>query len=552
MLVSALPRDGVHLRDCTSSCLPFAACLLVGALCSAGGVGLVMRPCQAWLALTASASAAVLAPVRLSSVHTFLVVQAAASAYSFWGTLRAPGVPPASADVALCVIVTLIWAILTAVHCLHAHLARHPHACSSPRLAPLVLPCAWVTAWRVVGLSPIGQFANPAATQVSFHAFAQLAAVGGLDVMAWLMAYVASITSMALRSAAFPGLDYNDSAAWHNRRRWRRTLAAHAAACAFLMAACLGFGHLRMRAALAHEAALLESNAALHVTCLLRVSDTTVSYAVPSEEALWNATVAAVAASPAHSLVLWSEAALNLHSPAVEADTLTRAASIAASGPAFLGLSYYVHYGPQASSKASSDDYWDSSDRIHTVFALFAPGTGRMVTRYIKAHPVPLADYHVVAGPAVAPLVHDTPWGPTSVGICFDEDFPDFVRQATGAALIMQPAQTWGSHAFGRRHFLGNSLRAVENGATLVRCGSDGYSGGVSPTGVLHGHGYTGHEGSWSFTVPWPADTRTDTVFASFGGWLFGWGCVAFTAASCAATLGRRRPAHTHSIADSV
>ena len=507
-----------------------------------------MRPCQAWLALTASASAAVLAPVRLGSVHTFLVVQAAASTYSFWGTLRAPGVPPATADVALCIIVSLIWVILSAVHSAHAHLARHPGACSSPWLAPLVLPCAWVTAWRVVGLSPIGQFANPAATQVSFHAFAQLASVGGLDVMAWLMAYVASISSMALRSAAFSRLDGIDSAAGHSQRRWRRTLGAHAAACALLLATGLSFGHGRMRAALVHEAALLERGAALHVTCLLRVSDTTVSYAVAPEEALWNATAAAVAASPAQGLVMWTEAALNLHSPADETVALTRAASIAASGPAFLAVSYYVHYGPHS----GSDDYYaDSDDRIHTMFALFAPGTGRMVIRYIKAHPVPLADYHVVAGPSNAPLERDTPWGPTTVDICFDADFPDFVRQATGAALIMQPAQTWGAPAFGRRHFLGNSLRAIENGATLVRCGSDGYSGGVSPSGALHGPGHTGHAGTWTFTVPWPADTRADTVFAA-GGWLFGWACLAFTAAACAAAVGRHRQAHTHSPADAV
>jgi apolipoprotein N-acyltransferase len=494
-----------------------------------------MRPCQAWLALTASAFAAVLAPVRLSSVHTFLVVQATASTYSFWGTLRAPGVPPASADFALCIIVTCIWVILSAVHSAHAHLARHPGVCSSPWLAPLVLPCAWVTAWRVVGLSPIGQFANPAATQVSFHAFAQLASVGGLDVMAWLMAYVASISSMALHSARLGGN------AGPSRRRWRRTLGAHAAACALLMAAGLTFGHARMRAALVHEAALLERDAALHVTCLLRVSDTTASYPVAPEEALWNATAAAVVASPAQSLVLWSEAALNLHSPADEAVALTRAASIAASGHSFLGLSWYVHYGEHSSG---SDDYYaDIDDRIHTMFALFAPGTGRMVIRYIKAHPVPLADYHVVAGPAVAPLERDIPWGPTTVDICFDADFPDFVRQARGAALIMQPAQTWGEPAFGRRHFLGNSLRAIENGATLVRCGSDGFSGGVSPSGTLHGPGHTGHDGSYTFTVPWPADTQADTVFAA-GGWLFGWACAAFTAAACAAAVGRHRQSY--------
>lgn len=86
----------------------------------------------------------------------------------------------------------------------------------------------------------------------------------------------------------------------------------------------------------------------------------------------------------------------------------------------------------------------------------------------LQAHPVPFIERDVVPGKAKMPTA-DAPFGKLAGGICFDFDFPDFIRQAgwKNASILLQPSWTWGP--MGQRHFVVNALRAVENGATLFR-----------------------------------------------------------------------------------
>jgi len=335
------------------------------------------------------------------------------------------------------------------------------------------------------------------------------------------MAYAASVFSLLLREALC-WLDSGGGRVYDRfaRRQWRSVLSIHAALFAVLMATALIYGHNRVHSLAHQEAALLASDHSLHVTCLLRVSDPSAASTSWTEDALWAATENAMAASPHNGLVLWSEAALSTHSTSDEARALGLASAIARSGDSWLGISWMSHVGEVA----------------HTMFALLAPRSGRMLVRYTKAHPVPLADVDVEAGPTVLSYAQETPWGRSTVAICFDMDFPDFVRHAGSmhTALVVQPAQTWGTAAFGERHFQGNSLRAVETGATVVRCGSDGVSGGVAPSGQMFGKTTTENKGTLSYEVPWPQDARKDTVFATAGGWLFGWACVAVTTTATA------------------
>ena len=84
--------------------------------------------------------------------------------------------------------------------------------------------------------------------------------------------------------------------------------------------------------------------------------------------------------------------------------------------------------------------------------------------------------------------------------------------------LLLQPSWTWGP--IGPRHFAANALRAVENGATYVRCGSDGVSGVVGPYyNILHKQFTRPTAQTLVFEFPQPR--HVFTLYAQGYGWLF-------------------------------
>jgi apolipoprotein N-acyltransferase len=74
----------------------------------------------------------------------------------------------------------------------------------------------------------------------------------------------------------------------------------------------------------------------------------------------------------------------------------------------------------------------------------------------------------------------------------FDMDYPSLIRAAgrEKVDLMIQSCWTWG--AFGARHAVGDAMRAVENGFTLLRCSSDGVTAVYSPQGETIARTYTG------------------------------------------------------------
>ena len=120
-------------------------------------------------------------------------------------------------------------------------------------------------------------------------------------------------------------------------------------------------------------------------------------------------------------------------------------------------------------------------------FALLRPGRGAVnasahgavAFRHVKRHPVPVVEAGFAAGRGPLQFEDDAPWGRTAAAICFDADFPALLRSAGGrdVSLLIQTSQTWGGRWFRERHAHGNALHAVENGYTLLRCGSDGVMG---------------------------------------------------------------------------
>jgi apolipoprotein N-acyltransferase len=71
--------------------------------------------------------------------------------------------------------------------------------------------------------------------------------------------------------------------------------------------------------------------------------------------------------------------------------------------------------------------------------------------------------------------------------ICYDGDFPEFIRQAGigGADLLIIPANDWKDIKY--LHFQMQVFRAIENGVPLVRAAASGVSAAVDNWGRVRG-----------------------------------------------------------------
>jgi predicted amidohydrolase len=183
---------------------------------------------------------------------------------------------------------------------------------------------------------------------------------------------------------------------------------------------------------------------------------------------------------------------------------------------------------------------------------------GQSIMRYDKNRPVPVMETpYVAAGnepprptevvftpfmPSTTAIATGT-WqeeedeqmqsGRTSVtirvaaAICFDFDFPDVLRHARTADLVIGPSNYWSS--LGRNLWSDNMYRAIESGFTLVKCARNGISGAVDPLGrtlaaipTLAGDTYTAQV---------PVQPGVSTIYAHYGGYRFGWACVGLSVA---------------------
>jgi len=85
-----------------------------------------------------------------------------------------------------------------------------------------------------------------------------------------------------------------------------------------------------------------------------------------------------------------------------------------------------------------------------------------------------------VAGDGRLPSA-STPAGRVTTAICFDLDFPGFLRQAAGADLLLVPSDDWSEIA--RVHAAMAAFRAVELGVPIARSTSAGISQAVDAYG---------------------------------------------------------------------
>jgi apolipoprotein N-acyltransferase len=156
--------------------------------------------------------------------------------------------------------------------------------------------------------------------------------------------------------------------------------------------------------------------------------------------------------------------------------------------------------------------------------------SGSVAISYRKSHPVPGWEAGIMQrGDGRVPVV-STDLGRLSTLICFDADFPEFVRQvAAGRAdLLVVPANDWPE--IKALHFQMHVFRAIETGMPLLRAGSAGISGAVDPWGRVLGTADYFAAGDRTFTAQLPVGS-VRTLYARIGD-AFAWLCMIATAAA--------------------
>ena len=131
--------------------------------------------------------------------------------------------------------------------------------------------------------------------------------------------------------------------------------------------------------------------------------------------------------------------------------------------------------------------------------------------------------------------VSDTPIGRVAAAICFEMDFPHLIRQAGAgrADLLLAPSNDWKDIKDIHRAMA--VFRAVENGVSLVRATSSGFSTAVDRVGRVYGLGDDRLPNGRVMVATLPIG-GVRTIYSRAGDF-FGWLCVAGLGALIAAAL---------------
>lgn len=150
---------------------------------------------------------------------------------------------------------------------------------------------------------------------------------------------------------------------------------------------------------------------------------------------------------------------------------------------------------------------------------------GRIIMSYLKSHPVAGWEAGIMkVGNGRVPVVA-TKDGRIATAICYDADFPEFIRQAGqgSADLLIVPANEW--KEIKTIHVQMAAFRAIESGVPLVRPAASGISSAFDPWGRVLGVADFFATGDRTMTAQVPMG-GVATLYARVGD-LFAWLCVA-------------------------
>ena len=495
---SVLPRAWV-----TSAGASWLA-LALGCLVLPFAYGVDNVPCAAWLAPLFLLRFARTQRLWIS-MPVLLAVQMAAAAFQMRGMFPGDGVA--------------YWVTLTVT----AVPTLIPYAIDRAMLrrlsglaATLFFPLAYAAIDYLGSFSPYGSWGAVGYSQYGELALLQLAAVTGLWGVTFLIGWFAAVGNLIWESG------------------WKSRLGVRAGAAFLLILTLVLFGGgLRLTAFAPHSPtvriASLSAEPLADPPALERLVQGRATADDLEQIRAWAKDVDAdllrradLAARNGARIVFWAEgnaSVLKDDEPAL----LAGGSRLAARDGIYLGMALAV-WVPGAARVLENEIVMIEPD-------------GTIAWHYRKAHPVPGAEA-AMAAPSDGKLrVLDTPFGRLSAAICFDADFPQTLRQAGAlkADIVLNPSNEWA--AIDPWHTQMASLRAIEEGASIVHQASHGLSAAFD----YHGNRLAAVDYFRSADSTMIADVPTRgvrTLYSRLGDW-FAWACIAALLTLILTALGR-------------
>ncbi len=336
-------------------------------------------------------------------------------------------------------------------------------------LGTLVFPCATVSLEYASAFGMFGTWSSASSSQATVLSIVQLASLTGI----WGISFLVSWTVATLHWA------------WSRGFRWsetRRPVIAWGAVLVLVIA--FGQARLAWYQTLTPQtvvASVVAPEAIFSSDKVRSYLSATQSPAGPTDQQVsefqsvirrrldFLIGASQQAAGAGAKWIYWSEVAIATTKEGT-ADLDARASEFARNNSVFLGVAF-AEWEPEGG-------------RIHNLIRLWNPD-GQLAAEYAKVK-IPPGESSVPGSGDIPVVAHDG-YRVANV-ICFDTDFPSFIRQASKerADILVAPSNDWPAAAW--PHLAVASFRAVENGFSLVRATSQGISVALDPLGRTIAH----------------------------------------------------------------
>ena len=362
-------------------------------------------------------------------------------------------------------------------------------------MSTLVFPLIWCSLEFLTSLTPKGSWFSLAYTQAGNLILLQLASLTGIWGVSFVITWFASVVNWALT----------------HRFDWKKIRIGGVVFISALTSVIL-FGVFRINFSspgtqTVRTASIVNDrkiNTAL-AGCRWTDANSIQQYSSAVEENLLEKTKRA--AEGGAKIVVWQESAGFL--PRLEEEKLIqRASSLAAAKKIYLLMTLW----------SVPEDF---PARLVENKLIILDTTGRIQLTYLKSNPAPPEP--ILKGNGRLNVM-ETKFGRISPAICFDAEFPGFIRQAgeKRAGILFLPANDW--KAIDPIHTHMAVLRAIENGFSLVRPAGQGLSIATDNRGnILASLDYYKTDEQIMYAdVPF---RHSNTLYTKAGDW-FAWICI--------------------------
>ena len=316
-------------------------------------------------------------------------------------------------------------------------------------ISTLIFPAAWCSIEYVMSLIPSkGSWLALPYTQADNLSLMQLASVTGIWGISFLITWFASIVNWI----------WSQNFEWNKIRKGVIVFTS-------VSAAVMLFGTIRLNFFQPQTSSVLTAsivqprdiNKSL-LTCSWTDSRSIGNYSAALETNLLEKTIQAAQAGA--KIILWQEGAGWLPEQE-ESKFIERASQVASTEKIYLLMTLWTVPGGYPKHLVENKMVMINPD-----------GTTQFV--YIKSHPVSIEP--IIKGNAIVPAITQTQYGRIAAAICFDGDFPNFIRQAgkNKTDILFLPANDW--KEVDPLHTNMQITRAIENGFSLVHAAGQGLS----------------------------------------------------------------------------